>query len=262
MKAGRYWPYSQCTAIARQTPSSTQNEMVWTAENGFQAKAYSRLDDRSIPFPQYIQASKLVESKIKHLHGEPLAMAFAKHHENVSLLAALPGANWQAVLEYDMQQRESWSASHGKHDFTTLDWVLWNRICSMAEFQRPAPPAAPPAAKRPAPVQYDTAVQAKRPRPATTRPASSSSHCFRCGRAGHLPQACQASTTLAGRAVAAFSTTARSRNALAGPDGRSSVCFNFASTSSCSHGASCISYHGCTICGATDHGAGSCTHVA
>ncbi len=90
--------------------------------------------------------------------------------------------------------------------------------------------------------------------------ARSDSRCFRCGGTSHLPSACTASVTGAGRHVCSVDLQSRSPNALVATNGKT-FCFSWAAQGSCCYGAGCCNEHSCSLLGGAAHGVGICDQV-
>lgn len=85
--------------------------------------------------------------------------------------------------------------------------------------------------------------------------------CFQCSGSGHLPPDCKAEFTTARKKTAPIASSSKSGNALLTPNGKH-FCFNWSRNSSCHFGDTCTGFHGCSICGESSHGAGSCKSCA
>ena len=149
-------------------------------------------------------------------------------------------------MEYNISQREM-VALRPVHDLSTLD------IAALAII------ATHPSVK-PAPQSFLSVSPSKRPfhsdHPSTPRKWLKNI-CFWCSGAGHLPPDCKAEVTTAGKKTAPIASSSKSGNALLAPN-RKHFCFNWSQISSCHFGDACMGFHGCTLCGESSHGAGSC----
>lgn len=208
-------------------------------------------------------AADAVEPLVRKYHGDPRANALAMHHARIPKLAKQFG--WPAARRYDILEREN-AVSQPTVDLGTYNHLRMQMVS--AELSRAELSAA--AAQL---VRQQTAPSTRRYQPqdsgprdsgpqkrARTEMSTASGHCFRCGRAGHFPAKCTAHTTCTGKPCAPLSPTSKSAHGLQGPNG-APYCFYFVLNSSCRDGASCINFHGCSICGATSHGAKQCNHV-
>lgn len=195
----------------------------------------------------WVAAAKAAEDRTLHYWGETRASALISHHLVVLDIGHTHG--WAVAMHYDVQQRELAHANH-EHNLAGLD------IAALTIANNKIPPAAPHStpfispSKRAAPSNFQTSPRKK-------SHMLASSHCFRCGSSGHLPANCAADTTAAGKPVASLATNARSKHALATSNGKH-YCFNWANSSNCTFGPNCRNVHGCSICGESLHGAGSC----
>ena len=207
--------------------------------------------DRTLTQAEWQCAANIVlEAAIRYCSAARAA-AIRKHHSIVAGIAA--EFSWLHALEYDIASRKKVEVNP-KHDIGSSNPSLITWV------------GARIAAKRTAEDSQTQAAPAKKPRfgsssasHATSSNAASNTHCFRCGRSGHLPSACRATTTITGRPAATIAGGTQSPNALADASG-TPFCFLFARSSSCSR-ASCRYLHSCSICGA-DHGAGKCPRSA
>jgi hypothetical protein len=251
-KAFRYVPYTALTFSAKQKSARGEEDFVINAQGGITVKNLDRRTERSISELDWIASSKAAEDRTRVHHGEDRAGALSSHHQIVLGIGRSHG--WPTALEYDIQQRDL-VAANPAHDFSTLDTAALTIIVTAAltaftsrpTFSSPAPTPSF-SRKRSTSSEHDGSPSKKKTR----------SICFRCGLPGHLPADCKCETTAAGKAPAAFARGAKSRHALAAPNGRQ-FCFNWAKSSACSFGATCANFHGCSICGDGSHGAGSCT---
>lgn len=184
---------------------------------------------------------------MRRFHGDARADALQAHHRIVMGLAQR--YSWSVAVDYDIQQRELAYADKA-HDYSTLDGNALTLIMSNAALQalKLSTPQSSPTKRR---LDEQSTSSNKIPR---NQP---SGHCFRCGSTGHLPAACTASTTLAGKPTAPLMPNAKSNQALQAPDG-SQYCFGFACRSSCRF-QNCAFAHSCSICRSASHGASRCS---
>ena len=157
--------------------------------------------------------------------------------------------SWEIVVEYDIQQRKL-SSLNPAHDLSSIDIAALIVITTCAPIHcQPSP--TPSLTKHQIPIEV------------AAQPTHKCAHacCFCCRAPGHFPSDCKAEQTTAGRPTATITTSSCGKNALLIPNGKQ-FCFTFACTSSCSYGDSCINFHGCSICGSTQHGASCCGSVA
>jgi hypothetical protein len=156
--------------------------------------------------------------------------------------------NWDIAMDYDVQQREVVSLNP-THDLSTLDIAALTIIATRPVVHNLSLPTSS-SLKRSSP--SDNSLQPKK---------RQRSHCFRCGGPDHFPADCKAELTVSGRPVAKLTPSAKSKHAMLAPNGKQ-FCFSWARNSSCGFGTACINFHGCSICGESSHGAGSCrTHA-
>lgn len=184
---------------------------------------------------------------MRRFHGNARADALQAHHQVVLGLAQRYG--WNIAVDYDIQQREI-AYSDKSHDYSTLDANALTLIMSNAALQalKIGPTQASPLKRK---------LEEPSTSPSKTARNHPSTHCFRCGAAGHLPAACAAPTTLAGKPTAPLVANAKSNHALQAPDG-SQYCFGFASRGTCRF-QNCSFAHSCSICRSPSHGAGRCS---
>jgi len=258
IKQYKYVPYVAITPAARLHAFRNSDETFsFNTQGNLVTKGLDRSKERAIRFHEWLAASRAVEERITFYHGVARGAAFISHHKIVSELASSHG--WDIAQDYDITQREL-AAQNPAHDLTGLDTNALTLVATQAATRMSlvAPQAYQPAPssplKRAAPGDHSSGVL-------QTPRKKARSHCFRCGHSGHLPGDCSAETTSAGKAVATITATARSRHALTAANGKH-YCFNWARSASCSFGANCTNFHGCSICGDASHGAGSCNHRA
>ena len=147
-------------------------------------------------------------------------------------------------MDYDVQQREV-AALNPSHDLSSLDMAALTLIATRPVTHYVATSSSP--SKRSLPVDTPSQVAQKRQR----------SHCFRCGGLDHFPFKCKADQTLSGKPTATVSPNGKSKNAMLTPNGKY-FCFGWARNNSCRFRDACTNFHGCSICGEPNHGAGSC----
>jgi hypothetical protein len=242
-----YVPYTALTLPARQRAARGEEDFVINAQGGITAKGLDQRSERHIDVMDWLASAKAAEDCTRRYHGDERADALSAHHNIVQSLSRTHG--WLIAVEYDMQQREL-VAENPAHDFRTLDTASLTIIATRLALASCA--SQPPSAlKRSASSELPSTSPRKRHR----------SYCFRCGLPGHLPADCKSDSTAAGKPTAAFARGAKSKHALAAPDGRQ-FCFSWARSSSCSYSNACTNFHGCSVCGDLSHGAGSCKSCA
>lgn len=223
--------------------------MVLNSSGTWSVKTTNRHDERRISPIEWRAAARVVEERMRIHHGESRAEMFKAHHLVVEGIAA--SHSWDLAVEYDMTQREI-AAADWDHNLDTLDQGALMRLALQATVVRAAAPTpSTPSRKRHAPGGDSTPTSAKR---------FASSHCFRCGGAGHIPADCVASATSAGRTPASVLKSGRNKSTLLAENGKQ-YCFSFA-RGTCNAGGSCANFHGCSICGDSAHGAASCSRAA
>ncbi|KAI0662335.1 hypothetical protein C8Q70DRAFT_1093350, partial [Cubamyces menziesii] len=261
IRLGHYVPYSYLTPTARAAVNPQDNDSLVAALTA--DRSLDRSGEHSISVADWIAAGQTVVKLVRTYHGETRASALETHHRTVTRLAAL--TDWHAAFLYDTAEREM-AAADPQHDLGTRNSARqamavnehFQRKTAAALAQQIAGARQPPqqVARRPA-MEEPAHRDGKRARQNPNGTAAPNRR-FRCGGEGHLPKACTATTTTTGRPVAPLSTTSRSPNALTGPNGRA-FCFAHALQSVCRDRTNCAHYHGCSICGGTNHGAALCT---
>ena len=248
---GRYVPYTSLTLAARLKAARGEEEFIINAQGGLTAKGPDRRDENTIMLVDWLGAANAAEERTRFHHGDARADALAKHHRNVTNIARK--ASWSFAVEYDIKQREL-AGEFPQHDLSTLDLDcitmlgISKRVEASPKSQQGASSSA----------SSTNAGKRKRANSSSGSPRKRSAQlCFRCGFAGHMPDACKAETTSAGQPVAPLNSTARSKNSLMGPNSKP-FCFSWAKDSSCTFGDNCRNHHACSLCGSSTHGAADC----
>ena len=241
-KSFRYVPYSSLTLAARVKAARGEEDIVFNAQGGLTIRSLDRRNEKLISTVDWHAAARAAEERIRFHHGDARAEAFVAHHKLVMDLGR--SHNWDTAMEYDVQQREV-AALNPSHDLSSLDLAALTIIAT-----RPAahhvPPSSSPS-KRSFPTEASSQTSKKRQR----------TYCFRCGGPDHFPAECKADQTAAGRPAATVAPNAKSKHAMLAPNGKH-FCFGWARNSSCRFRDACSNFHGCSICGESSHGAGSC----
>ncbi|KAG2144461.1 hypothetical protein DEU56DRAFT_754133, partial [Suillus clintonianus] len=248
-KAFKYVPYSTLTSSARwQAIRSGEEAFTISASGSLMAKGLDRRNERSITLSDWIGAADAAEDRTEHYHGVARAKALKAHHSVV--LGLSRSHSWDVAVEYDIQQREM-VAQHPQHDLSQLDDRALTIIATCIVARQPtiSAPYSQPQLKRPSPT---SSSQFQQPPKKKAR-----LQCFQCGGADHLPGDCTAESTVTGHPTARIASSAKSAHALAAPGGKI-FCIGWARFSSCHFANACVNYHGCSICGDTAHGAGTC----
>ena len=216
----------------------------------------------------WLAASDFLIKILSKIHGERLGNHFAAHFAICRDIAQ--SNSFELSLRYDIQQRKAF-AFENRHDFSTLDEKALSVCASTLALDMSKAAAAAVTyhsqpkvvTKRPfTPVyQQNTSVanSYKRPRHAATQ-SHNQSHCFRCGKVGHIVPNCTETTTTAGKPSGPLTTRANGRVILTNAAG-TPYCFAFARSSFCpfeGQGRTCSNHHGCSICFDPSHGAGRC----
>lgn len=241
-------PYTAITHAARSKSylRGEDSSFVFTPE-GLTAKGLDRSNELSISAVDWFAAAKAAEERTSHYWGVDRESALVSHHLVVLDIGRTHG--WPVAMHYDVQQRELAHANHD-HNLAGLDIAALTLASSKITCTVSSAPQFNSPTKRSAPSDFTTSPRKK-------SQAFVSNHCFRCGASGHLPADCTADSTIAGKPVAPLATGARSKHALATPNGKH-FCFNWASASNCTFGTACKNAHSCSLCGDSSHGAGNC----
>ncbi|KAG1760433.1 hypothetical protein EDD22DRAFT_901258 [Suillus occidentalis] len=244
----RYVPYTAITHAARSKSylRGEDSTFVFTPE-GLTAKGLDRSNELSISAVDWFAAAKAAEERTLHYWGIDRESALVSHHLIVLDIGRTHG--WPVAMHYDVQQRELAHANHD-HNLAGLDIAALTLASNKITCTVSSAPQFNSPTKRSAPSDFATSPRKK-------SQAFASNHCFRCGASGHLPADCTADSTTAGKPVVPLATGARSKHALATPNGKH-FCFNWASASNCAFGTACKNAHSCSLCGDSSHGAGSC----
>lgn len=258
--AARYIPYSALTIAARAKAALADEAFTIDADGSLKACAPDRRNERSISFLEWENVARAVVVTTRKYFGDDRADRLQAHHAWVARVAA--SLSWEVALEYDIREREA-AAEDPTHDLSAYNDLLVSTIVSQISLRSSSVAAAATSYGGTTP---QPANPLKRARPSGETSAlplrkklAGGHRCFRCGCTGHLPCNCTNTSTTAGRPCASLAPAARSPNALLATNGRQ-FCFSFACTSACSYGNTCTNHHGCSICTAADHGAGSCKH--
>jgi hypothetical protein len=249
-----YVPYSSLTQQARLRALRVDEEFVINTQGGLTAKGLDRSSEKSISLADWIAVAAVAVECTTKYHGTDRGQSLAAHHHIVEGLAV--SHNLTVAMEYDIQQCEA-VAANPSHDLSGLDVLALTIIttCLVTTASLPSAPSPSPN-KCPSPFSPSSSSSPqKKPRSMDFSGGS----CFCCGQSGHLPADCIATTTITGRPVLALASNAKSKHALLHPS-RKTFCFDWARSTSCQFGDSCTNFHGCSVCGASGHGAHTCIH--
>ena len=238
----RYVPYSSLTSAARTKAARGEKDIVFNAQGGLTIKALDRRNEKLISAVDWHAAAHAAEERICFYHGVIHAEAFIAHHKLVMDLGH--SHSWEIAMEYDVQQREV-VALNPSHDLGSLDMAMLTLVATRPVVHHVN--LVPSPTKRSSPSDG----------PAQTPRKRQCSHCFRCGGSRHFPADCKSEQTVSGKPTATLVPNAKSKHAMLAPNGKQ-FCFGWAWNSSCTFGDACSNFHGCSICGETNHGAGSC----
>ena len=237
-----YVPYSSLSLAARLKAARREEDIVFYAQGGLTIKSLDWRNEKSISTVDWHAAACATEKRIRFHHGASRAEAFTAHHKLVMDLGR--SHSWDIAMDYDIQQNEV-AALNPSHDLSSLDMAALTLIATRPVMHYIATSSSP--SKRSLPADAPSQVARNRQR----------SHCFRYGGLDHFPFKCKADQTLCGKPTAAVSPNGKSKNAMLAPNGKY-FCFGWARNNSCCFGDACMNFHGCSICGELNHGAGSC----
>ena len=229
------------TLAARLKASCREEDIVFNAQGGLTVKSLDRRNEKLISAVDWHAAARAAEEWTRFHHGATRAEGFVAHHKLVMDLGR--SHNWDIAIEYDVQQREV-AALNPSHDLSSLDMVAFTIIATRPVTHH-VTPALSPLKRSPPSETFQAPKKHQR------------SHCFHCGGADHFPSDCKADQTVTGKPTAALSPNGRSKNAMLAPNSKH-FCFSWARYSSCCFGEACSNFHGCSICGESNHGASSC----
>lgn len=228
------------------------------AHGGFKHKVLETAGEKNISELEWQAAGHAAVQRWRIHHGDKRADVLAGHHLVVEALAL--AHSWQLAMDYNVQQR-TLTANMVEHDLTDLDLItlamVQLKFTSISTQQHSAGASQQYGSsplKRPSP-SGDAAHAPQAP----ARKRATHTVCFQCGGGEHLPGDCVASTTASGRIPATIVHGARSKHAMAAPNGLER-CFAYAQ-GTCKL-QDCIRGHSCSICGDTSHGVGACKHTA
>jgi hypothetical protein len=267
IKQFKYINYASLTPAARSKAAKEDLgegvALAFSAEGLSVKDVLDRKGEADILFVDWVAAAATVVDRTRHHLGDRRGDALESHHRQVQFVASQHGS-WSVAREYDIKQR-SLAAENPLHDYRVLNPLVLQMILSKQMTQRNENPSFASSAsyRRPARDNSDQNSSPRRRDSGLRTVSSSSNVCFRCGFTGHLPAACEARKTSAGKDTArrAPAGSAKSPHALLAPGGKQQFCFRWAQSSSCNFTA-CRNFHGCSICTSSDHGAGLCPNSA
>ncbi|KAG1726068.1 uncharacterized protein EDB91DRAFT_1086889 [Suillus paluster] len=224
-KAFKYVLYSTLTSSAWwQAIRSSKEAFTISASGSLMAKGLDRRNERSITLSDWIGATDVAEDRTEHYHVIACVKALKAHHSMVLGLSC--SHSWDIAVEYDIQQCKM-VAQHPQHDLSQLDDRALTIIATRIVTRQPAVTA------------------------------SYGSSAFGAEEQTTYQGDCTAESTVTGHPTAHIASSAKSAHALTAPGGKI-FCISWARFSSCHFANACINYHGCSICGDTAHGAGTC----
>ncbi|VDC01640.1 unnamed protein product [Peniophora sp. CBMAI 1063] len=238
-----YFSYSSVTGSgAADLESSFRKAPSFVTDLGFSitptatTSIVDPVREAELSYESWSHAATTVEDLF--LEVLPTRYSYIKsHHDYVRSIAAQPQYGWVVARLYDILVRRKAFADE-TYDLSTPNMILLGDVCNQhyrniavgaarAAVAAHAHSATSSPLKRTAGADFDEGGP-KRKKANTGSIAGSPTSCFRCGRAGHLPGTCTATTTIAGKPVANISSRPRaSPHALVGPNG-DDYCFAFA----------------------------------
>ncbi|KAJ7814995.1 hypothetical protein B0H13DRAFT_2463472, partial [Mycena leptocephala] len=260
-KKWEYCPYTALTHSSRKIMARGEDEYAAVPTSGggltLRTKTLNRTNETLISATDWQAAAQLAVKKIHQYWGSERASHLERHHETVTNISAM--YSHEVAMEYDVRQREM-LYNDPSHDISTTDMACLTLCIHEASRHSSYSSAGSNASgqrfKRPLNDEVDDVGQQRPPHSKKQRLVLN--HCFRCGGTGHLPAACQAETTVAGKSCAQIITgNPRFKHNLRAQNGRE-YCFRFAASSKCPATASCQYFHACSVCHNRGHGANLC----
>ena len=267
IKQFRYVNYSLlCSAHREREAREEQSLVVSNGRIEVSSRSMHPADEGNISYLEWQAASKTVEKRMLHFHGEARTESLKQHHANVAMLALRYA--WPTAQIYDKTNRE-FVAMDPQHDIAALNIALITEATLVPRLALPDAgptrnafsPPYPPSSSSQASL---ASAPAKRYHPydqSGRQPKSSRNNqrCFRCGATGHQSATCDSKLTLAGLPCPSWSKRPGYRaGSLRDESSGRFFCVAWELSSDCRFSDRCKGSHRCSVCGERDHGVNAC----